>query len=138
MLHDVSFDRAWMALGVHEPKRLRAGVYTDCLHNFTNRVRMDGWEAYFHDDAVPPYGVCDSVEQFFARFGAYLESSPRAYAVGFTEVRRADQPDEGGWRWRKWGGYVGERRPMMEYLHDEPEIESIVTFTVLRSKETCP
>lgn len=52
-----------------------------------------GWE---------PYGVCDSPEQFARRFPKYKGN------VWFTVVKRVDQPEEGGWRWRKWGDYVGE------------------------------
>lgn len=47
--------------------------------------------------------------------------------------REFDQPSEGGWRWHKWGPYVGDKHPEHEYLHDEgPEITQATCFHVYR------
>lgn len=118
------------------PKRVDTGIYIGCGFNFSNCVDPNLWNGYWYDKTfdVPSYGVADSVEQFLTKYGQLLRDSPVAFAVGFTEVKRADEPREGGWRWHKWGEYVGEERPACEYLHDEPEIESVVTFSVLREK----
>jgi hypothetical protein len=117
--------------------RVDVGIYKDCGFNFRSDVDMTDWEEFFHDDEVPAYGVADSIEQFLERFGAIITASPRSYAVGFTEVRRADQEPRGGWRWHKWGEYIGKHEPQYEYLYDEPLIESVVTFSVIRSKDGC-
>lgn len=145
MLRDVKFngDNGQLGLilaivtGSARPTRIREGVYTDCGFNFSNFVSSAAWEAHWYDEAepFPSYGVADSVDQFFDRFGDLIVTSPATYAIGFTEVRRADQPSEDGWRWHKWGEYVGTREPQYEYLHDEPEIDSVVTFAILRRVE---
>lgn len=118
-------------LGV-KPNRLRTGVYDRCGYNFTNCIDGRGWAEWFDDETIPSYGVCDSIDQFFEKFGAAIDAHPLGHAVGFTEVRRADQPLKGGWRWHKWGEYFGTKEPKYEYLHDEPDIESVVTFSVIR------
>lgn len=118
--------------GALNPARLRVGVYENCGFNFANAIDRRGWEDFFDDEAIPSYGVVDSIDQLFEKFGATIEASPLGHAVGFTEVRRGDQPSDGGWRWHKWGKYHGTREPRCEYLHDEPEIESVMTFSVVR------
>lgn len=75
------------------------------------------------------YGVADSPEQFFAAYPG-LAADERSFAVMFWVHRKADQPAHGGWRWSKWGEYVGEQDSQAEYLHDEPEIEQVVSFEI--------
>jgi len=52
---------------------------------------------------VPPiYGVCDSPQQFADYYPKWSGK------VWFTYVKREDQPSgRDGWRWRKWGQYIG-------------------------------
>lgn len=62
-------------------------------------------------------------------------ADPRLLGVFFTPMVRAEQSPEGGWRWHKWGEYIGDHTPTAEYLYDEPEIErvyvvSIESFTI--------
>lgn len=118
------------------PRRIGTGLFVDCGFNFGNCVDKTGLDEHWFDesDPIPAYGVADSVEQFLEKFKTIIEASDYGYAVGFTEVNRSEQSREGGWRWHKWGEYIGKREPQCEYLHDEPDIESIVTFSVLRTK----
>lgn len=81
-------------------------------------------------DGLDWYGVCDSVDQFDTDFGETLRSDPRKLVVFFTEVRRDEQPARSGWRWTKWGMYVGRRKPTQQYLHDEPDIESVFVWRI--------
>jgi hypothetical protein len=91
-----------------------------------------------YTDTLSAYGVCDSPAQFMAVAGEYLDKSPRAFAVSFTEIRRADQPPEGGWRWHKWGPYIGACKPTTEYLYDERFIDSVFVYHVYEFKsEDC-
>lgn len=76
------------------------------------------------------YGVHDSVEAFMAQFGEALEADPRELMVRFTQIRRDEQYESGGWRWHKWGPMLGGQEPTTEYLYDEPDIESVVVFHV--------
>lgn len=75
------------------------------------------------------YGVCDSLENF-------LEVNPEFTTCGYevvvtlTPVYRCDEPEEDGWRWCKWGEYIGHQTPQREYLHDEPEIDMVYVFQV--------
>lgn len=66
--------------------------------------------------AMPPkFGVCDSPAQFAKKFEAFSGQ------VRFAAVYRRDQPSYYGWRWHKWGPYVGEFKATvdrLEYLYE--------------------
>lgn len=89
------------------------------------RAALDAAYAAPHD-----YGVCDNWEQITERWPEIL-TSERRFVIGMTEIRRADQPERGGWRWHKWGEYVGTHEPQHEYLADEEGIESVWVFQII-------
>lgn len=98
------------------------GVY-ECNHfNFTFEI-AEPVEEYEQFGDLNAYGVCDSPEQLLAAYD--FESDPRAICISVVELHREDQPDNGGWRWHKWGPYIGTQNPQCEYLHDEPEIKTV-------------
>lgn len=80
-------------------------------------------------------GVVDTPEQFVNKIAPMLEAHPRKMAVGLTVVLRAEQPFSGGWRWHKWGTYLGTKDPQTEYLHDEPVIDRVCCFSIIALKE---
>lgn len=75
-------------------------------------------------------GVCDTPEQAVEKLN--LRERPERFFITFVRLRRSEQPPDGGWRWHKWGEYIGDREPRCEYLHDEPEIEEVYTFRVYK------
>lgn len=75
------------------------------------------------------YGVCDSYQQLLEKC-PIIESSDREYIVTFFQVDRSDQEEEGGWRWHKWGDYIGDQEITMEYIYDEPEIERVYCYQI--------
>lgn len=73
-------------------------------------------------DDLNAYGVCDSPKQFIDKFKDRLAADEqRTFFVTFTHV--AKEPENkgcgGGWRWHKWGPYIGAGDPQHEYLDDE-------------------
>lgn len=51
-----------------------------------------------------------------------------------TRLLKSEESSDGGWRWHKWGEYIGTHKPQCEYLHDEPEIEEVWVFDVKKRK----
>lgn len=95
--------------------------------------------AYFarmEDDSLPSssYGVCDYPEQILEKFPR-LATIPERILITVNEVRKEHQSEQ-GWRWHKWGQYIGEKEPKHEYLYDEDDsIQSIFTYEILVFKD---
>jgi len=107
-------------------KELRTGVYQ--VGHFGSSLFIQNYEHY-PTTTVGPFGVCDSVEQLLAACPE-LEASDREFVVTVTAIRKADEPSDGGWRWHKWGDYIGTQEPQCEYIHDEPKIEEVLCFHI--------
>lgn len=87
-------------------------------------------EAVARVAAMPKdYGVCDDWTQIIERWPEIL-TDPRRLIITVTEVRRDEQPSDGGWRWHKWGEYIGTHEPQYEYLYDEEDIDRVFCFHI--------
>jgi len=86
----------------------------------------DPWPSHLPND----YGVCDHWTQILARWPELDTDPDHRYLITLTPHRRADQPPNGGWRWHKWGPYIGVFKPQCEYLHDEPEVSEVFSFHI--------
>lgn len=84
--------------------------------------------------SIDPCGVCDSLEQLKAKCPE-LDNSERKFVVTLTKVRKGDQPSEGGWRWCKWGKYIGDHEIKYEYLADEKGIEKVFCYHIYEKIE---
>lgn len=94
----------------------------------------DPFEAMSDDNWTNCYGVCDDVQQLLDRCPMLVNDPDREFAITLTEVRRDEQPSEGGWRWHKWGPYIGAHDPQCEYLYDEVGIERVLFYQVFERK----
>lgn len=81
-----------------------------------------------------PYGVCDNYQQILERDNRVknLIKLPEEFIIVLCEIKKEDQPEDGGWRWCKWGEYIGNFEPTEEYLYDEEEISSVYVYNVYR------
>lgn len=85
------------------------------------------------------FGVCDNATQVLE----YLkelekkdiidEDSPKVILL--TPMFKESQPSDGGWRWHKWGSYIGVQKHEYEYLYDEKEVEMIYCFEIIPMKK---
>lgn len=87
------------------------------------------WDWEKEVGAPPSYGVCDYPQQVAEKF-PYLIDGPERLVMQVTELVGSEQPAQGGWRWHKWGEYIGDQDPQCEYLYDEPEIEKVFVFHI--------
>lgn len=76
------------------------------------------------------YGVADTVDQIQS-YVSFLKSDPRPFIVAMTPVYKSLEPKKDGWRWHKWGRYIGTQNPQCEYIADEPEIDKVLCFNVI-------
>ena len=82
------------------------------------------------EEDLEAIGVCDSPKQLLEKFGKQIREDKRNFIISFVKIRRDEQPSQGGWRWHKWGTYVGNQEPKYEYLYDEPDIEEVYTYHI--------
>lgn len=107
-------------------RHLDTGCYEICHFGSSDFLR--GYERY-PDVSVGAYGVCDSLEQLKTKCPE-LSDPDRKFVVTLTEVRKDDQPRDGGWRWHKWGSYIGDHEIQYEYLYDEEDIDRVFCFHI--------
>lgn len=108
----------------------RIGVYRIGHFGSSHWPNTRTWNHYPEfSDGRGDGGVCDNLGQVLREYPE-LESSDRRFAVTLTEVRRADQPSLDGWRWHKWGKYIGDHAAACEYLYDEDEIDAVLIFRI--------
>lgn len=100
-----------------------------------NRAAVDAYLARIN---LSPYGVADSVEQILAHHADLVNDPGQDFVLLVTTITQASQPDRGGWRWHKWGEYIGTHEVKYEYLYDQPEIEEVLVYHIypLHAEET--
>ncbi len=129
-----------LAIGTDDPEKvvpiwLQRGVYEISHFSFEYAI---GWEPIEFKylmpniDGVHPYGVCDSVEQLITQFGAILDNDERRFVISVTKIQRENQFSKGGWRWHKWGPYIGIQKPQHEYLYDDTHIDWVFCFHIFQ------
>lgn len=139
MLTDIKFDKDDPMMDVilksisgGKPRqRLAQGGYLSghwSIQYETTQKLADAYPAVDEEEFYS-YGVCDSYQQLLEKVPLLL-TSKRKFFVGLVEIRKDEQPDEGGWRWHKWGVYIGTQDPTCEYIHDEPDIKVVYTYHV--------
>lgn len=79
------------------------------------------------------FGVADNIEQVV---DFYNKNKDGVFAgnhvITFFDVYRNKNNPYCGWRWHKWGLYIGEKKPVAEYLNDEPEIDHVICFNIYK------
>jgi hypothetical protein len=108
---------------------VQIGHFSLC-HMIDKYELKDEWPVI---DRMPNcYGVCDTPQQFIRRYKKTLSKSKRKFIVSFTEISKDKQSPSGGWRWHKWGPYIGTQKPTgCEYIYDEPKIERVFCYHIL-------
>lgn len=85
------------------------------------------------------YGVADSVEQIKEYFKDEIDDPNRKFFVSMTPVFQhlENKGKGGGWRWHKWGEYIGKLNPQYEHLDDEefgPDFKYVICFHIYEVK----
>lgn len=80
------------------------------------------------------YGLCDTPEQLLEVF-PHLDGDDVPRFITVNGVLRKHQPSSGGFRYHKWGQYVGKQKPRSEYLYDDKHIDMVVNFHIYRVED---
>lgn len=90
-------------------------------HNIVFKEQYPELGEYEKSHDLYPYGVCDTIDQWKEIHNKLIDDKSRSFCVSFTEIVKKDQSSDGGWRWHKWGEYIGEKTPQCEYIYDEDD-----------------
>lgn len=115
--------------GGREEKQLATGIYQishfGCSH-WPPGVAKDE-QGY---DQWGEYGVCDNYEQILAHHPEVNDPNKK-FVITLTPIVKANEPSSGGWRWHKWGEYIGTLNPQHEYLYDEDDtIQQVYVYHI--------
>ena len=108
-------------------KRIEQGIYQ--RGDFGSYPWVNGYEEWPENLSAGCYGVCDNHEQVLEAVPE-LNDPNRNFVLMLTPVKRENQPESGGWRWHKWGDYIGTQEPRHEYLYDEKHIDMVFVYHI--------
>lgn len=124
-----------------EHKELELGVYQLADHNIPDDLDEEyhqfiRWtiEDLQEGRHFSEYGVCDNYHQVLEKY-PFLKEDSKQYVVTVCSVKKCHQSPSGGWRWHKWGEYIGTQNPQHEYLYDEDHIEEVFCYHIYKRKE---
>ena len=80
-------------------------------------------------------GVCDNASQaleYFENLEKELNTDFGDCVIEMSLISKEHQPKYEGWRWHKWGPYIGIKNPQCEYIVDEDEsIKAVWCFQLI-------
>lgn len=125
---------------------VETGIYqSSCPHNFPEEEFIDDLEhhnynekilynknkleretllQYYYrtyNDWIDMFGVADNIKQIKQFYQKQIEDKENKFVIVVTPVYqdKKNKGRGGGWRWHKWGKYIGDLYPKHEYLDDE-------------------
>ena len=113
------------------PSKLADGIYESTFFflplDMPNRKKFCDYPEF--NSFKSSCGTCDNVQQILDEYPE-LQDPNRQFMVLLQKVVRAEQPAKGGWRWHKWGPYLGSFEPEHEYIYDETGIEQVLIYHI--------
>lgn len=88
-------------------------------------------ENYDSGDIWYSYGLCDNASQVIQY---YKKMKAEGRFHGNHIITLVVMGKGTGWRWHKWGAYIGNFDPSYEYFDDEEGIEAVYAFQIHRVK----
>lgn len=107
------------------------------IESLTDYEEVRNYESpLFFDD----YGVADNASQVLDYYDDLYRTHEeymrdKDFVILMTPVFREDQPEDGGWRWHKWGPYIGVHEQRCQYLYDEKNIDYVYCFNIVEVRK---
>lgn len=123
-------DRDMVNLRTKQYLVYKSKTYWNTLDNIP-RDRMRDYINY--ENNAWYYGVADNLEQIIDLYNKNEEGWFKGnHVILCWKVKKDPDNPCSGWRWHKWGDYIGTQNPQCEYLNDEPEINEAVVFSICK------
>lgn len=106
----------------------------------TQKLSFNNRYPKFNDPLKGSYGVADTIEQIKEYYKEEIEDPNNKYFIHLSVVgqEKENKGKGGGWRWHKWGPYIGKLDSQCEYLDDEEfgdDFEYVITFSIIQVNE---
>lgn len=76
--------------------------------DFGSSVFLPDYEHYPENLSIGEYGVCDNYMQILDQCPE-LQDPNRIFLITLTPIKKEKQSPKYGWRWHKWGEYIGKK-----------------------------
>ncbi len=91
------------------------------------------------------YGVCDNASQALDMYDRIVKESVSGEAKEqmngefIIRLMPVFRKYNEGWRWHKWGEYIGVQKPECEYIGDETNVDMVYAFHIYKivKSDTC-
>ena len=90
------------------------------------------WESYGVADNASQ--VLDYYDSLCREYSDYVKG--KEFIIILTPIFKDSQPSNGGWRWCKWGQYIGKFESRCEYLYDEVGIDFVYCFKIIEVEKS--
>lgn len=87
-------------------------------------------EGYTGKGKLRASGLADNEDQVLARF-KHLENHKGKFVIEMHPVLRKNEPELHGFRFHKWGEYIGDFDINREYLYDQKDMDVIYVFSII-------
>lgn len=101
-----------------------SGIYI--LDDWNDHVLAGHLTDYEAQEMFYIYGVCDNASQILDVY----PDIPDDYVIFMAPIFSDKTEPCSGWRWHKWGPYIGIQEHYHEYLNDEPHVDMIYVFSI--------
>ena len=122
--------------------------YTEGIYQYydVNIPYIDGYEFEDYYEGPSPlmpdipctmpygYGLCDNYRQILERdedVKRWIDNPDRKFFLFLCCMWRENQPEHGGFRYHKWGGYIGDQELCSEYLYDDKDVDRVFTYRLV-------
>ena len=87
------------------------------------------------------YGVADNASQVLDYYDTLYKEheeymKDKKFVILMSPVFKNEQSKDGGWRWHKWGPYIGVHEQCCEYLYDEQGIDYVYCFNIVEVRKS--
>lgn len=80
-------------------------------------------------------GICDNASQVINKHSKIVKDKNKKYIIFLSPVFKCDQQVGTGFRWSRYGKYIGVQDQSEKLLVDEPYIEFIFKYSIYEIKE---
>lgn len=122
---DISGEDSWKYIQSDPKLHEDTGIYWALLNfgsNFFEETQDLEYEnRFWEDETISSYGVADNIDQIKEYYKHQIADPENKYFISISPVyqEKENAGKGGGWRWHKWGPYIGDLNPQYEYLDDE-------------------